>query len=199
MLKFVQRPPSEEVYETPVRIVPGTDTLERYRSMKLIAARSFTADVEFDYAAGDAGILVAHGDQGGGYACYVEGGEVVYVHNGYGHMRHLNGGPLAEGQRSVQLAFTITDGFAWNLRVLVDGTETAADEGFTGMWTMAPFEGIDVGIDRRSPVSWDIYQRHGPFPYTNTIESVTYTPGTQGRMAAANTVEILKKMGARFE
>ena len=63
-----------------------------------------------------------------------------------------------------------------------------------GPWP--PFEGIDVGIDRRSsPVSWDIYQRHGPFPYTNTIQSVTYTPGHPGRMAAAHTTQILKQMG----
>ena len=199
MLKYVQRPPSEEVYETPVRIVPGTDTLERYRSMKMIQARSFTVDIEFDYASGDQGMLVAHGDQGGGYACYVEGGEVVYVHNGYGHMRHLSGGPLAEGRRSVRLDFTITDGFAWDLRVLVDGVEQDAGEGFMGMWTMAPFEGIDVGIDRRSPVSWDVYERHGPFPYTNAIEAVTYTPGQQGPLASIHTAQILKEMGARFE
>jgi len=64
MLKFVQRPPSEEVYEAPVRITPGTDTLERYRSMKLIAARSFTVGIEFDYAFDDAGMLVAPGEPG---------------------------------------------------------------------------------------------------------------------------------------
>ncbi|WP_420639621.1 arylsulfatase [Candidatus Poriferisocius sp.] len=199
MLKFVQRPPSEQVYEAPVRITPGTDTLERYRSMKLIAARSFTVDTVFRYADGDAGMLVAHGDQGGGYALYIDDGELVYCHNGYGHMRHLSGGPPAPGNHTVRLAFTITDGFAWDLRILVDGAEVAAGEGFTGMWTMAPFEGIDVGIDRRSPVSWDIYRRHGPFPYTNTIESVTYTPGEPGRMASIHTTRILKEMGARFE
>ena len=198
-LKFTQRPPSESVYEAPVRITPSTETLERYRSMKLIAARSFTVDVVFDYAPGDAGMLVAHGDQGGGYALYIEDSELVYAHNGYGHMRLLAAGRPAEGRRTVRLDYTITDGFAWDLRVLVDGVETAADNGFTGMWTMAPFEGIDVGIDRRSPVSWDIYERHGPFPYSNDIESVTYTPGALGRMAAANTVEILRKMGSRFE
>ena len=114
-------------------------------------------------------------------------------------MRLLSGGPLAEGRRTVRLDFAITDGFAWDLRLLVDGVEVADDEGFTGMWTMAPFEGIDVGIDRRSPVSWDVYQRHGPFPYTNTIHSATYTPGPPGRMAAAHTTQILKQMGSRFE
>ena len=161
--------------------------------MKLIAARSFTVDVVFDYADGDAGMLVAHGDQGGGYALYIEDGELTYAHNGYGHMRLLSGGPLAEGRRTVRLDYSITDGFAWDLRVLVDGAETADGKGYTGMWTMAPFEGIDVGIDRRSPVSWDVYQRHGPFPYTNAIASVTYTPGQKGRMASANTTEILKR------
>jgi arylsulfatase len=42
---------------------------------------------------------------------------------------------------------------------------------------LAPLEGIDVGIDRRSPVSWPVYERHGPFPYSGQLESVTYTPG----------------------
>ena len=38
-------------------------------------------------------------------------------------------------------------------------------------------QGIDVGIDRRSPVSWEIYTRHGAFPYAGALESVTYTAG----------------------
>ncbi len=45
------------------------------------------------------------------------------------------------------------------------------------LFGIAPFEGIDVGIDRRSPVSWEIYERFGPFPYTGALHSVTYTPG----------------------
>jgi hypothetical protein len=36
-------------------------------------------------------------------------------------------------------------------------------------------EGIDVGIDRRPPVCWDIYERSGPFPYMGgALASVTY-------------------------
>jgi hypothetical protein len=42
---------------------------------------------------------------------------------------------------------------------------------------LAPFEGIDVGIDRRSPVHWGIYERYGAFPYSGGLHSVTYTPG----------------------
>ncbi|GIH80095.1 hypothetical protein Plo01_65240 [Planobispora longispora] len=42
---------------------------------------------------------------------------------------------------------------------------------------LAPMEGIDVGIDRRSPVSWPVYERHGAFPYSGDLISVTYLPG----------------------
>ena len=54
------------------------------------------------------------------------------------------------------------------------------------LFGMAPFEGIDVGIDRRSPVSaGTIYERFGPFPYTGALDSVTYTPGEPGPDAPA--------------
>jgi arylsulfatase len=42
---------------------------------------------------------------------------------------------------------------------------------------LAPIGGIDVGIDRRSPVSWRLYEQHGAFPYTGRIETVRYEPG----------------------
>ena len=45
------------------------------------------------------------------------------------------------------------------------------------LFGIAPFEGISVGIDPRSPVSWDLYERFGPFPYTGALAAVTYTPG----------------------
>ena len=44
----------------------------------------------------------------------------------------------------------------------------------------APFQGIDVGIDRRSPVVWSVYEAHGAFPYSGELIAVTYTPGDPG-------------------
>ena len=44
---------------------------------------------------------------------------------------------------------------------------------------MAPFSGIDVGINRGGPVHWDVYERHRSFPYTGDLRSVTYTPGAR--------------------
>ena len=64
---------------------------------------------------------------------------------------------------------------------------------------MAPFEGINVGIDRRSPVSWDLAQTHGPFPFTGTLRAVTYTPGEPAPDAGTRFLDLLREMGLRFE
>jgi len=54
---------------------------------------------------------------------------------------------------------------------------------------MTPLSGIDVGIDRGGPVSWELRQRRGPFPYTGTLESVTYRPGQRVSYDPAVLVE----------
>ena len=64
---------------------------------------------------------------------------------------------------------------------------------------MAPFEGIDVGIDRRSPVSWDVYERHGPFPFTGELIAVTYTPGELAPDAGSRFVDLVRELGNKYE
>ena len=198
-LKFVQRPAREEVYEQPVRIVPGTPTLERYRSQRLIASRSFTVTVDVDVDVGDRGVLVAHGDQGGGYVLYVEDGHLRFAQNGYGAMHELDGGQLASGRHAVVLEVTAPGGFRWEVALVVDGQAVAAGEDLPMLMAMAPFEGIDIGIDRRSPVSWDLYERHGPFPFSGCLYSVTYTPGDPAPEHPSAVLDVLRQIGAHFE
>ncbi len=69
--KYVVRPERSRVYGEPVTIVAATPSLERWRSAQLIWFRSVTITAAVDFAPGDHGMLVAHGDQGGGYALYV--------------------------------------------------------------------------------------------------------------------------------
>ena len=42
---------------------------------------------------------------------------------------------------------------------------------------MAPFSGIDVGLNRGGPVHWELYERHRCFPYTGGLRSATWLPG----------------------
>ncbi len=65
------RRPSDERFSAPVTLYPGTVTLERYRSAQLIAHRDFRILIDLRHRPGDVGVLVAHGDQGGGYLVLV--------------------------------------------------------------------------------------------------------------------------------
>ncbi len=175
-------------------------TLERFRSQLLIQWRSFTVDVDLDFREGDHGVLVAHGDQGGGYSLHVgEDDELFFVHNGFGSMTEVSAGTLFEGTRSVRLEVTAPGGWTWNVRVLVDDEERAAIEGLVMLGAMAPFSGIDVGIDRASPVSWARFEREGAGRFTGELASVTYTPGERAPDAGDRFVDLLREIGLRYE
>jgi len=199
-IKYLIRPGRSEIYREPVTIVAGTPTLERWRSVQLIWFRSVTITASIDFRPGDQGMLVAHGDQGGGYALYVLDDELWFVHNdGRGMLRKASGGQLAPGAREVTVTLDAVGGGTWTLGLSVDGEPRTELAGMPMLYGMAPFEGIDVGIDRRSPVSWEIYEQFGPFAYTGTLRSVAYVPGQDAPDSPGNLMEIIRQMGAAFE
>lgn len=175
---LLRRRPDEAAFKEPVTILPGTPSLERYRSQRLVAFRSFEVEVALSHGAEDTGVLVAHGDQGGGYSLFVaEDGGLRLAYNQYGELRFAEAGPLAAGERRIALVATAGPALTWDWRVLVDGVEVATLPGTQMLIGLAPFQGIDVGLDRRSPVVWDYHERHGSFPYSGALRSVTYVPG----------------------
>ncbi|MFN8052693.1 MAG: arylsulfatase [Acidimicrobiales bacterium] len=199
-VKFLIRPPWDEVFSRPVTILPGTPTLERWRCLQLIMIRAFTISIVVTVADGDEGVLVAHGDQGGGYLVWLDAGGLHVAHNdGRGRVSAVDAGALAVGDHKIVVEVTAPGGNVWDVAVLVDGERRGSATGWTCLFPMAPFQGIDVGIDRRSPVLWSIYEEHGPYPFTGAIDHVTYTPGPPAPDAPQNMVELLRSMGARFE
>lgn len=199
-LRYVVRPTYDDPLRTPVRITGGTHTLERYRSQMLIQWRSFDVEVELaPYAAGQQGVLVAHGDQGGGYVLYIEDGELVFEHNGYGPMTRVSGGPVPVGAERIGLSITAPGSWRWNASLSIDGEVRAGHDGLLMLGAMAPFEGIDVGIDRRSPVSWALWERHGTFRFDGTIRAATYTPGDPAPDAGTNFIDLLREIGLKYE
>jgi arylsulfatase len=199
-IKYLVRPPRSRVYGDPVTILPGTATLERWRSLQLIWFRALVVRITLEQAAGDQGYLVAHGDQGAGYGVYVLDDELVFVHNdGRGRMRALSGGRLDPGAHEVVLDLAAPGKQQWTATLVVDGDSRASLADVPMLYGMAPFEGIDVGIDRRSPVSWEIYERFGPFPYTGTLGAVRYEPGEPAPDAPERILDVIRDMGAKFE
>lgn len=199
-LRYVVRPTYDDALQEPVRIVAGTHTLERYRSQMLIQWRCFDVDVEIaPFEPGHQGVLVAHGDQGGGYVLYTEDGELVLEHNGYGPMTRISGGVVPVGTEHISLSVTAPGSWRWNVALRIDNSVVGTHDGLLMLGAMAPFEGIDIGIDRRSPVSWDLSERHGTFAYNGAIRAVTYTPGTPAPDAGTNFVDLLREIGLKYE
>ncbi|WP_370321619.1 sulfatase-like hydrolase/transferase [Oricola sp.] len=178
-LKRIWHSPEQDALDKPVTIYAGTPTLSRFRSRLLIQLRSYTVTAQLEgYRSGDQGVLVAHGDQGGGYMMFVENGRLCYAHTFANQTRYLDGGAVPVGASTITLDVAATAGGASTVSLSMDGASTASGHDFELFWGMSPFQGIDVGIDRRSPVSREVRDRHGCFPFTGQLHSVTYAPGT---------------------
>ena len=198
-VKNLLRPPwgDDTVVDTTFR--PGAPTSERYRSLALINFRSFEVEVALKFAAGDRGTLVAHGDQGGGYALHVVDDRLSLAWNGYGSMTEVDGGVLPDGATSVVLAAEAVGDLRLHVELRVDGEVVGGARDLPVLMAMAPFQGIDVGIDRKSPVSWAISERFGTFPWTGMLYGVTYRPGEPAPDAGVRWLEILREAGTKFE
>jgi len=197
----LQRPPEYDRFATPVTLLAGTPTLERFRSSQLIQDRGFRIEVRFG-AQGlreqDEGVLLAHGGQEGGYVVYVEAGRLVFAQNVDSHMQQI-ACPVPAGAASIAVDVTAAENRVWQVALSSEGEVLARGDGFRQFIGFLPFEGIDVGVDRRSPVSWALYQRRGPFPFSGVLASVRYAPGPLSPHAPRLQIEELRRQALKYE
>ena len=189
--------PADNEAVSPVTLYPSNHTFPPMRAKRLMEERSHLITVKLEFRVGDQGILIAHGDQGGGYALYVENDSVIFAVNSFSEMSLLDGGELVDGVSEIVVDVQAPGGGGWNATLLVEGTERGTLTDLPTWTTDRPCEGIDVGIDRRSPVCWDLAEKYGTFPYSGILTSVTYTPGEYApdatRRIADNLLEDLFK------
>ena len=101
----------------------------------------------------------------------------------------------APGDHSSSLHITCPGEDLWDLALVVDGSRSRQGTGFRLLMAIAPFEGIDIGMDRRSPVCWSVYERHGPFPFSGTLRSVRYQPGAPAPDSPTQFMDMLRDWG----
>jgi len=174
---FLARAPYEERYAQPVTLYQNSPSLSLQRSRWLMEGRSFLVRSRFNFRPSDRGTLFKHGGQGGGYGLYVEDGKLLFILNGYGRMTELSAGGLTNGSHEVIVEVAAPGGFHWHIDIKVDGRTVASARDLPMLMSYAPIGGIDVGIDRRCPVSWRLYEKYGSFRYTGAIDWVRYEPG----------------------
>ena len=97
------------------------------------------------------------------------------------------------------VAFTNHGQGQCSVAISIDDVVRADARGFGGFLGMAPFEGIDIGIDRRSPVSWRLYERYGPFAYQGTLHKVDFVPGELAPDAGERFLDVLRQMALKYE
>ena len=179
--KFADSPPdAAAAADRPRTFYPGAQTTHRADVLPLIADRSFRIRVRFEQRDGDAGVLWAIGDPAAGMVMYVEDGRLHFHYNGFGDATSLPAFALPAGEHEATLDYEALGGREGRGRILVGGVERVG-------WTrLAPtlvlygvFEGLDVGLDRRGPVLWALYERHGAFAYDGSIRDVVIEPGAR--------------------
>jgi arylsulfatase len=142
-----------------------------------VAQTSFKIDIVLTHEVGDEGILVVHGDHGGGYVIWVEDGWLRLAYDAYDQLLVADGILLPAGKQVIQLVAEAIEAFRWDLSLLVEGERVTGLERVPMLVGLAPFSGIDVGVNRGGPVRWDLHVEHRAFPYTGALGSVTYAPG----------------------
>jgi arylsulfatase len=169
-------PPQYNVIPEAKTFYPGTPTIFRDDIASILIDRSYTSTAVLNYTPGDRGVIYAHGGQDAGYILYIENGELAYEYNSFGKMIKLPKAKIEPGRLEIVLDVKAIGKFMGEASLSVNGRKVS--EGMVGPLLVAvAHEGLDIGLDRRAPVSYDIYAKHGAFPYTGKIESVTYVPG----------------------
>jgi arylsulfatase len=143
----------------------------------LISDRSFRIRTQLTHAAGQQGVLWSVGELIGGMVLYLEHDALRLTYNGYGEFAEIPPTPLAPGVHDVVLDYEATGARRGRGRLLIDGADSSGWHALSPTLMAGFHEGLDIGLDRRCPVDWRVYQKHGVFRYAGQIANVTIEPG----------------------
>lgn len=172
------RPETEDALSQPVTIPAFSPPLERFRASKLTTLRSFEVEMDLVLTDSTQGVVVAHGDQGGGYVFSFDAGRPRLGYNAYGEMHRAWAEPLGAGNVSLRLSVAELTGLRCRMTVFAGEQEIASLDNLPMLLGMAPFTGISVGYDYGGPVDWELYERYRSNRFSDgEIQCVRYVPG----------------------
>ena len=134
-----------------------------------VRSRSYRIVAEVDVPADGAdGVLIAHGDATSGYTLYVDDGHLVHDLN-VGGTHHVVRSDAAVEPGSHRLGFRMerADGVGTGT-LSIDGVDVGSMETEHLFFTLISFSGLDIGLDRGSPVG----HYRAPFEFTGTLRRV---------------------------
>lgn len=193
--KFNEMPPHlRPPAQSSRRFMPGGQTIHRGTVSPLISDRNFRIRVRLNQGAGDEGVLFSIGDVAGGVVLYIESGQLQLFYNGYGIFHRPAPVPMPSGTCSAVFEFEALGKRTGRGRLLVEAAQaggksdaagaSALSAAVAGPWSelsptlMAGYhEGLDIGLDRRAPVDWALFERKGAFRYSGLIHELLIESG----------------------
>ena len=175
------RRPEDDRFAGSITLLPFDGTIECWRSAQLVQHRDVAITASFRLAAGDAGVLVAHGDQGAGYLLVVdidERGEPIawFGVNAYGVVHRTPPIGLALGETELLVQLQARPAFRLDVLLTDSGGAATALSDLPQLVGMAPFTGISVGADRGGPVDWELHRRAASHRFTGVLHAVRHAP-----------------------
>jgi arylsulfatase len=128
---------------------------------------------------GAEGVLFCVGGDAGGWSLYMLDGKLVYHYNFFNLKRYnfVSDAPVPSGKAEFRIEFvceTARPGGPANVTMFVNGRQSAAGRIEEQVRSRFGIESMDVGVDKCSPVSDAYRSKPGGFPFTGTIEHVTF-------------------------
>ena len=84
---------------------------------------------------------------------------------------------MPPGKHAVALAYEALGKRRGQGRLLLNGHAGHEWENLSPTLMGGFHEGFDIGIDRRAPVEWELFERRGNFAYSGTIQDVVVESG----------------------
>ena len=136
-----------------------------------VRSRSYHIEADARIAAGDEGVLIAHGDMTSGYSLYLKDGRLAHDLNvGGTHVTVTSDRPVEPGHRTLGVAVRPQNGQR-RIVLLIDGKPAGEVSTPLGFFTLISWSGLDIGRDRGSPVG----PYAAPFEFTGLLKKVTVT------------------------
>ena len=118
------------------------------------------------------GVLLAVGNHNSGYTLYVKDNRLVYEYNYYGEITTLQSeAEVPAGDSKLRFSFEKTGRFQGYGRLYIDERPSGSLFIPATMTKRISHEGLDIGIDSKSPVSPN-YGAGGGFPFHGVIDQI---------------------------
>ncbi|WP_312162265.1 arylsulfatase [Phenylobacterium sp.] len=135
-----------------------------------VRSRSYFIEADVNLAAGDEGVLIAHGDATSGYSLFVRDGRLHHTLNVGGLRATVSSqDEIPPGRRRLGVQCLQGDGRRFILSI--DGQPAGEMATHLGFMTLISWSGLDIGRDRGSAVG-DYAE---PFRFTGALRTVSVT------------------------